>query len=100
MARNDLQERRVARGLKQREVEAATGVQQPVLSMWEAGRVPHAVRHALSLARFYGVTVEELFAAELLDEDEDDVAPRSQGSGRHPAARSQGDRPSLTGTEG
>ncbi len=98
MARNDLQERRVARGLKQRQVEAATGVQQPVLSAWEAGRVPYAVRHALRLAAFYGTTVEVLFAGELLEEDEDDVP--AFGSGRHLAARLDDGRPSRTGTEG
>lgn len=94
MARNDLQERRAARGLKQRQVEAATGVQQPVLSAWEAGRVPYAVRHALRLAKFYDTTVEELFAREL-EEDDEDVGPGPAESGRHAVAR-----PIATGTGG
>lgn len=88
MARNNLQELRTARRLKQRDVAEATGVQQPVLSQWEGGRIPIAVRHAMRLAQFFGTTVEELFARELVDgEEDDDVGPGVMDSGRHPAAR-------------
>ena len=98
MARNNLQERRTQRRLKQRDVAEATGVQQPVLSQWEGGRIPIAVRHAMRLAQFFNTTVEELFARELLDaDDEDDVGPGVMDSGRHPAARVPAPR---TGTGG
>lgn len=81
MPRNRLQEHRLRLNLKQKEVSERTGMQQPVLSLWENGHVPMAVRHAMRLAKCYGRTVEELFAFVEADEEDADA------------------RDSLTGTE-
>jgi transcriptional regulator with XRE-family HTH domain len=81
MRSNDLQERRAALRLTQKTVEDQTGVQQSVLSNWEAGRIPIAVRHAMRLAKCYGTSVEELFA--FVDDEAGAPSGEHRATGTH-----------------
>lgn len=64
---NDVKERRAARGLSQGELAAALGVSRQTINSIEKGRYVPSLALALSLARYFETTVEEMF-------DEDDNA--------------------------
>jgi putative transcriptional regulator len=63
---NDVKERRAARGLSQGELAAALGVSRQTINSIEKGRYVPSLALALSLARYFETTVEEMF-----DEDGD-----------------------------
>jgi putative transcriptional regulator len=58
---NDVKERRVARGLSQGELAAALGVSRQTINSIEKGRYVPSLALALSLARYFETTVEEMF---------------------------------------
>ena len=64
--RNDVRERRRARGLSQAELAAALKVSRQTINSIETGRYVPSLPLALGLARYFGTTVEAMF-------DEDDL---------------------------
>lgn len=58
---NDVRERRHARGLSQAELAAALGVSRQTINSIETGRYIPSLPLAISLARFFETTVEEVF---------------------------------------
>jgi putative transcriptional regulator len=62
--RNDVRERRVARGLSQAELGAALEVSRQTINSIETGKYTPSLPLALGLARFFGTTVEEIFHAD------------------------------------
>lgn len=59
--RNDVREKRQARGLSQAELAAAMDVSRQTVNAVEAGRYSPSLPLAINLARYFGCTVEELF---------------------------------------
>lgn len=62
--RNDVRERRTARGLSQAELAAELNVSRQTVNAIETGRYLPSLPLALALARFFEVTVEEVFHAD------------------------------------
>jgi putative transcriptional regulator len=62
--RNDVRERRAARGLSQGELAAAVGVSRQTINSIEKGRYVPSLPLALALARYFETTVEEMFDEE------------------------------------
>ena len=58
---NKLRELRKARGLSQEEVARAVGTTSQTITSIEVGKYTASLPLALRLARYFGVTVEELF---------------------------------------
>ena len=69
--RNDVRVLRTARGLSQAELGTALGVSRQTVNAIEAGRYSPSLPLAISLARYFGLTVEEVFHV-----DDTDPAPR------------------------
>jgi len=63
--RNDVKERRAARGLSQGELAAAVGVSRQTINSIEKGRYVPSLPLALALARYFETTVEEVFSDEV-----------------------------------
>ena len=63
--RNDVKERRAARGLTQGELAAAVGVSRQTINSIEKGRYVPSLPLALALARYFETTVEEVFSDEV-----------------------------------
>ena len=59
--KNDVNERRAARGLSQGELAAAVDVSRQTINSIEKGRYTPSLPLALALARFFDTTVEEMF---------------------------------------
>jgi putative transcriptional regulator len=59
--KNDVPERRAARGLSQGELAAALDVSRQTINSIEKGRYVPSLPLALALARYFGTTVEEMF---------------------------------------
>jgi putative transcriptional regulator len=59
--KNDVTERRAARGLSQRELAAALDVSRQTINSIEKGRYVPSLPLALALARYFDTTVEEMF---------------------------------------
>jgi putative transcriptional regulator len=58
---NDVRERRTAAGLSQGELAAAMSVSRQTINSIEKGRYMPSLPLALSLARYFETTVEEMF---------------------------------------
>lgn len=58
---NKLRELRKARGLSQEEVVRGVGTTRQTITSIEVGKYTASLPLALRLARYFGVTVEELF---------------------------------------
>ncbi len=65
--RNDVRDRRVARGLRQEDLARAMQVSRQTINAIETGRYLPSLPLAIALARFFGAPVEELFHG---DDDE------------------------------
>lgn len=65
--KNRLEEYRLARGLKQDELAEIMKVSRQTISSLENGRYNPSILLALRLARYFGVSVEEMF----IDEEEE-----------------------------
>ncbi|MBE5801267.1 MAG: helix-turn-helix transcriptional regulator [Clostridiales bacterium] len=65
--KNRLEELRLARGMKQDELAEVMKVSRQTISSLENGRYNPSILLALRLARYFGVTVEEMF----IDEEEE-----------------------------
>jgi putative transcriptional regulator len=61
--RNDVKERRLERGLSQAELAKAMRVSRQTINSIETGKYVPSLPLALSLGRFFGVPVEEMFDA-------------------------------------
>jgi len=61
--RNDVRERRAAKGLSQGELARELSVSRQTINSIETGRYTPSLPLALAIARFFGVTVEEIFRA-------------------------------------
>ena len=62
--RNDVKERRLERGLSQAELAKAMRVSRQTINSIETGKYVPSLPLALSLGRFFGVPVEEMFDAD------------------------------------
>ena len=61
--RNDVRERRVAKGLSQADLAQRLDVSRQTINSIETDRYTPSLPLALALARFFGVPVEEIFHA-------------------------------------
>jgi len=61
--KNDVRERRRERGLSQADLAKALGVSRQTVNSIETGRWVPSLALALSLGRFFEVSVEEMFDA-------------------------------------
>lgn len=61
---NRLREIRKSKGLRQEYVAKQTGLSQSMLSMMENGAKSGSDKTKITLAKFYGVTVEDIFFAD------------------------------------
>ena len=55
-----IRELRELRGMQQKELAIALKVSQPTVSDWEAGRKTPSGKSLVKIARFFGISVEEL----------------------------------------
>ncbi|MBR2925743.1 MAG: helix-turn-helix transcriptional regulator [Clostridia bacterium] len=62
--KNRLEEYRLAKGMKQEELAAAMKVSRQTISSLENGRYNPSILLAMKLARYFEVTVEEMFIYE------------------------------------
>jgi len=62
--KNRLEEYRLAKGMKQDELAAAMKVSRQTISSLENGRYNPSILLAMKLARYFKVTVEEMFIYE------------------------------------
>jgi putative transcriptional regulator len=62
--RNDVRERRAAKGLAQGELARELDVSRQTINSIETGRYTPSLQLAIAIARFFGTTVEEIFHAE------------------------------------
>ena len=62
--KNHLEELRQQKGLKQEELAALMKVSRQTISSLENGRYNPSILLAMKLARYFGVTVEEMFIYE------------------------------------
>lgn len=62
--KNRLEELRTAKGMRQDELAIAMRVSRQTISSLENGRYNPSILLAMKLARYFGVTVEELFIYE------------------------------------
>ncbi|NLO86637.1 MAG: helix-turn-helix transcriptional regulator [Clostridiales bacterium] len=65
--KNRLEELRGQHGIKQEELAKVLGVSRQTISSLENGRYNPSIQLAFKLARYFGITVEELF---IYEEDE------------------------------
>lgn len=61
--RNDVRERRAAKGLAQGELARELDVSRQTINSIETGRYTPSLQLAIAIARFFGTTVEEIFHA-------------------------------------
>ena len=62
--RNDVRERRVAKGLSQADLAQRLDVSRQTINSIETDRYTPSLPLAIAIARFFGVTVEEIFHAD------------------------------------
>lgn len=62
--RNDVRARRNDKGLSQGELAAALAVSRQTINSIETGRYIPSLPLAIAIARFFGLTVEEIFHAD------------------------------------
>lgn len=62
--RNRLEELRKARGIKQEELAAALEVSHQTIGALENGRYNPSILLAFKIARYFGLTIEEIFTYE------------------------------------
>ena len=62
--RNDVRERRAAKGLSQGDLALRMDVSRQTINSIETGRYTPSLPLAIAIARFFGVTVEEIFHAD------------------------------------
>ena len=62
--RNDVRERRAGKGLSQADLAQHMDVSRQTINSIETGRYTPSLPLAIAIARFFGVTVEEIFHAD------------------------------------
>ena len=62
--KNRLEEIRKARGLRQEELARELSVSRQPISSWENGRNNPSILLAFKIARYFGLTIEEIFIYE------------------------------------
>jgi putative transcriptional regulator len=62
--RNDVRERRTAKGLAQAELARELAVSRQTINSIETGRYTPSLPLAMAIARFFGSSVEEIFHAD------------------------------------
>jgi putative transcriptional regulator len=67
---NDVRERRAARGLSQGDLGKALGVSRQTINAIETGRYLPSLPLALTLARYFETSVEQMFVSDNGDIDE------------------------------
>lgn len=72
MLKNRLKERRVALGVNQQELGRLAGVSRQTISLIERGDYSPSVTLALTLAKIFGMAVEDIFS---LEEDNHEKQP-------------------------
>jgi putative molybdopterin biosynthesis protein len=83
----NLEERRLARGVSQREIALAAGVTRQAIGALESGRAQPSITVAFALARALDVSVEELFGTNDRREQPPATGPRPARSRRCAVAR-------------
>ena len=68
--KNRLEEIRKQRGMKQEELADALEVSRQTIGSLENGKYNPSILLAFKLARFFGMSIEEIFIYEECDEDE------------------------------
>ena len=64
LVKNRIEEIRAARGLRQEEFAKALGVSRQTISSLENGRYNPSILLAFKIARYFGLTIEEVFIFE------------------------------------
>lgn len=62
--KNRIEEIRIARGIRQEEFARLMGVSRQTISSLENGRYNPSIGLAYKIARFFGMTIEEVFVFE------------------------------------
>ena len=62
--KNRIEEIRTARGIRQEELAKAMGVSRQTISSLENGRYNPSIMLAHNIARYFGMTIEEVFIFE------------------------------------
>jgi putative transcriptional regulator len=62
--RNDVRERRAAKGLSQADLAQRMDVSRQTINSIETGRYTPSLPLAIAIAQFFGVSVEEIFHAD------------------------------------
>jgi putative transcriptional regulator len=62
--RNDVRDRRVAKGLSQADLAQRLDVSRQTINSIETGRYTPSLPLAIAIARFFGTCVEEIFHAD------------------------------------
>lgn len=62
--KNRLEALRTQRGLRQEELAAALGVSRQTIGSLENGRYNPSIQLAFKIARYFGLTIEEIFLYE------------------------------------
>ncbi|RDW15961.1 helix-turn-helix transcriptional regulator [Oceanobacillus chungangensis] len=63
-----MKEIRLQKGLKQKDVASITGLSKPAISLFENGKSKPSMNSAFKIAQALGVTVDELFSLDFLNE--------------------------------
>lgn len=62
--KNKIEEIRKARGIRQEEFAKALGVSRQTISSLETGRYNPSIQLAFKIARYFGMTIEDVFIYE------------------------------------
>ncbi len=68
--KNRIEEIRIARGIRQEEFARQMGVSRQTISSLENGRYNPSIMLAYKIARFFGMTIEEVFIFEEKDHEQ------------------------------
>lgn len=63
-----MQELRLKKGVKQKDIAVATGLSKAAISLYENGKSKPSMNNAFKIARFLNVTVDELFGYDVNQE--------------------------------
>jgi len=58
---NRMKEKRLAKGLRQKDIAKSTGLSKPAISLYENGKVNPSMESAFKIAAVLDSTVDELF---------------------------------------
>lgn len=65
-----LKYQREINGYSQSDLAKATGISQPMISIWEAGKSLPNIEFCVKLADFYGISLDELIGRDVKKSDQ------------------------------